>query len=269
MHYYKHHIGDFRSGTANMTRQERWLYRDMLDFYYDKEKPLPLEPQDVADQIGAQDTELAMIGKILRLKFNRMETGWVHERCEAELESYRANAEKAKENGKKGGRPRKNNPAGFQQVPSGLQGDSGLEPGGGPEESGSQANHKPLTINHEESPIPPTGAKAGKEKSSAIALRTYLDRCKAENAKPLPQDDPVFDYAEKVGIPLEFLRLQWHEFKDRYTLPDAKRYKAWKTVFGKSVRGNWFKLWYVAQDGSYALTTVGQQAQRNHTSEAA
>jgi hypothetical protein len=35
-------------------------------------------------------------------------------------------------------------------------------------------------------------------------------------------------------------------------------------VFRKSVKGNWFKLWYLGGDGNYALTTVGQQAQRNH-----
>lgn len=148
MHYYKHHIGDFRAGTSNMTRQERWLYRDMLDVYYDKEQPLPLEPQDVADQIGAQSDELPLIAKILRLKFNRTETGWVHERCETELDAYRTNAEKARENGQKGGRPRKNNPAGYQPVPSGMRLGTGLEPAGNPEQTGSQANHKPLTTNH-------------------------------------------------------------------------------------------------------------------------
>lgn len=148
MHYYKHHIGDFRSGTANMTRQERWLYRDMLDVYYDKEQPLPLEVQDVADQIGGQDCELTMIAKILRLKFSRAETGWVHERCEQELETYRSNAEKARENGQKGGRPRKNNPSGSGSVASGLPAGSGLEPACNPEQTGSKANHKPLTTNH-------------------------------------------------------------------------------------------------------------------------
>lgn len=268
MHYYRHHIGDFRAGTSNMTRQERWLYRDMLDVYYDKEQPLPLEPQDVADQIGGQESELPLIGKILRLKFNRVETGWVHERCESELETYRANAEKARDNGRKGGRPRKNNPAGSQRVAIGMLAGTGLEPAGNPEQTGSQANHKPITNNQEESPIPPEGASQRAVRKTSIGLKAYLERCHADGVKPLPETDPVFEYAGKVGIPIEFLRLQWLEFKERYSLPDAKKYKAWPTVFGKSVRGNWFKLWYVGHDGAYMLTTVGQQAQRNH-SEAA
>ncbi|KQQ32007.1 hypothetical protein ASF61_16875 [Duganella sp. Leaf126] len=82
--------------------------------------------------------------------------------------------------------------------------------------------------------------------------------------KPIPDDDGVFRYAEQAGIPHDFLRLQWLEFKDRYSLPDAKRYKAWATVFGKSVRGNWFKLWYATNEGTYALTTTGIQAENAH-----
>lgn len=112
-------------------------------------------------------------------------------------------------------------------------------------------------------PIPPDGGKVSK-KSSAISLRTYLDECKAASVKSIPETDPVFDYAAKIGLPDEFLRLQWLEFRERYTLPDAKRYKAWTTVFRKSVQGNWFKLWYCDSEGKYLLTTVGQQADKNH-----
>jgi len=98
---------------------------------------------------------------------------------------------------------------------------------------------------------------------SAISLKSYLENCKAVQAKPIPEDDSVFDYADKVGLSRDFLRLQWLEFKDRYGMDGAKRYKAWPSVFGKSVRGNWFKLWYIGNDG-YGLTTVGQQAKRQH-----
>lgn len=112
-------------------------------------------------------------------------------------------------------------------------------------------------------PIPPEGGEQPSKKKSATSLPAYLAHCKAEGLQPIPADDPVFDYVEKVGIPQEFLRLQWLEFKERYSLPDAKRYKSWCTVFLKSVKGNWFKLWYVSGD-SYALSTVGRQANIQH-----
>jgi hypothetical protein len=114
-------------------------------------------------------------------------------------------------------------------------------------------------------PIPPEGAK----RRPAIALKTFLAECKAKNEKPIPDDDSVFDYAEKAGIPSDFLWLHWREFLDRYCVPEAKRYKAWRIVFGKSVRGNWFRLWYVDPNGEYLLTTVGVQAQNTHKGKAA
>ncbi len=112
-------------------------------------------------------------------------------------------------------------------------------------------------------PIPPGGGLPSR-KRSAIAFPTFLDECKAAGMKPIPDDDSVFAYATTAGIPHDFLRLQWLEFKARYSLPDAKRYKAWATVFGKSVRGNWFKLWYATNEGGYALTTTGVQADNAH-----
>ena len=112
----------------------------------------------------------------------------------------------------------------------------------------------------------PHTPQAGPERksSNAISLKAYLEQCKASDAKPIPESDSVFDYASKVGVSTEFLRLQWLEFKDRYGMDGAKRYKCWPAVFGKSVRGNWFKLWYIDGNGGYTLTTVGQQAKRQH-----
>lgn len=119
-------------------------------------------------------------------------------------------------------------------------------------------------------PIPPKGgedvaeAMPVKAKRSAIGLPAFLQDCRKQGVKPIPEGDAVFAYADKVGIPLEFLRLHWLEFKTRYSDPDAKRYKDWRAVYRKSVRGNWLKLWFFAPDGSVALTTVGEQARRSN-----
>jgi len=118
----------------------------------------------------------------------------------------------------------------------------------------------------EESQKLPHTPQAGlvRKSSNVISLRTYLEQCKAANAKPIPADDSVFDYADKVGLSKDFLLLHWSEFKDRYTAEGAKRYKSWTSVFGRSVRGNWLKLWYMDNNGGFSLTTVGQQAKRIH-----
>lgn len=136
------------------------------------------------------------------------------------------------------------------------------------EESGqASASHADKLRNREEkrreedTPIPPKGAGKG----AAVGLKAWLEACKATSQKPIPEDDPVFAYADEVGIPADFLRLAWQEFRHRYAQPDAKRYRDWRAVFRKAVRGNWLKLWFLdSQANTYGLTTVGHQAQRAH-----
>ena len=117
----------------------------------------------------------------------------------------------------------------------------------------------------ENTPIPPKGAESAKvsekQKTPAITLMTWLEAIKASAEKPIPENDPVFAYAEQVGIPPDHLRLCWREFRERYSQPGAKRYRDWRGVFRKAVRGNWFKLWWVDADGQYMLTTCGKQAE--------
>jgi hypothetical protein len=121
-------------------------------------------------------------------------------------------------------------------------------------------------------PIPPEGAgltDKPKKQSGAISLQTYLADCKAKGVKPIPEDCSVFAYAKESGIPDEFLRLHWFEFRDRYCAEGAKRYKSWTAAFTKSVRGNWFKLWYFDDRANdYALTTTGIQARNTHKGKA-
>jgi hypothetical protein len=124
-------------------------------------------------------------------------------------------------------------------------------------------------------PIPPEGGKpeapsaqsrqprqSRKAESPAVGLKAWLAAVKAAGEAAIPDDDPVLSYAAEVGIPSDFLHLAWLEFRARYTQPEAKRYRDWRAVFRKAVRGNWLKLWFIGGDGTYGLTTVGHQAQR-------
>lgn len=128
-----------------------------------------------------------------------------------------------------------------------------------------------LLLNPESIPhSPQTGASdvEQKKKSSPIALQTYLDRCKAENQKPIPENDPVFDYTDKVGIPEEWLRLHWTVFKKRHTESSSKRQRDWCQKFRNSVEGNWYKIWYIGANGVCKLSSTGQQAQLAHQEQA-
>ena len=155
MHYYQFHIGDFRSGTVNMSRKARWIYRDMIDVYYDTEKPLPSDLDVLCDMLGIEDAEERMIvERHLRFKFEINEGAYRHPVCDSVIAEYHAKAGTARTNGKKGGRPPKknqvetqNNPAGSENNPVGSENNPvGFE--NNPVETGLKTNHKPLTINH-------------------------------------------------------------------------------------------------------------------------
>lgn len=101
--------------------------------------------------------------------------------------------------------------------------------------------------------------------SQPVGLKAWLEAVRTRGEKPIPPEDPVFAYAQKVGIPAEFLSLAWTVFRHTYLgSRSAKRYRDWRRVFNNAVEGNWLKLWFVNADGVYSLTTVGHQAQRAH-----
>ena len=136
MHYYPHHIGDYKSATAHLTNEEDLAYRRLLEMYYDTEAFIPLETQWVARRlrVGCEPLE-----SVLKDFFVHTEMGWKHARCDLVIREYHEMAEKNRRNGKLGGRPKSNkqgaeNPVGSQSVPSGI-----------PVETHSKANQEPIT----------------------------------------------------------------------------------------------------------------------------
>lgn len=161
MNYYPYHIGDFRAGTVNMTRLERWIYGDMMDMYYDTEKPLPLDLTALCDGIGVrQQEEKDIVSYLLRIKFQKTEQGYQNERADREIRAYHDKADIAKENGKRGGRPKKPNPN--PEKPSGFQSGSNPVQFANPDLTGSEANQEPITKNHK-----PVANNQGKSKPLA------------------------------------------------------------------------------------------------------
>lgn len=132
MHYYKFHIGDYRSNTAHLSNDEDIAYRRLIDMYYDSESEIPLNTEWVSRRLRV-DTEV--IARVLKDFFIETEKGWFHQRCSQEIEDYGKKAKANRNNGAKGGRPKK---AEITQT----------EPSGLPDESEPNLNHKPLTTNH-------------------------------------------------------------------------------------------------------------------------
>lgn len=119
-------------------------------------------------------------------------------------------------------------------------------------------------------PKPEAGTGAGTEKKKAppqppasvgpVELQTWIAGLGEQQA--IPADDSIFDYAEKAGIPLDFLALSWDRFVQDMTERKTRK-KDWRAHYRNAVRGNWFKLWWFdPATGDCRLTTTGEQARR-------
>lgn len=77
----------------------------------------------------------------------------------------------------------------------------------------------------------------------------------------IPPADPIFDWAEKAGIPDGYVELAWLAFADRFTGAE-KTYADWRAAFRNYVKGGWLDLWKPSRDGGYYLTDAGLQWER-------
>jgi uncharacterized protein YdaU (DUF1376 family) len=119
LHYYQFNIGDYRKDTVHLSRLEHSIYRDLIDWYYLDEKPIPVETQSVSRRLRlVSEEEKAALSAVLQDFFCCTEEGWRHKRIDQEIQDYHGMCETNRANGKKGGRPKKN-PVGSQSQPDG------------------------------------------------------------------------------------------------------------------------------------------------------
>ncbi len=117
-----------------------------------------------------------------------------------------------------------------------------------------------LTVNKSEQARSRT--RQGRKKSEKITLAEFIEACKASDEQAIPADDPIFEYAKKVGIDEEMLAVAWAEFKAAF-LTTGKQQNDWRAHFRNAVRRNWYKLWYLKEGEPAGWTTAGEQARRN------
>lgn len=154
MHYYQFNIADYRKDTVHLSRLEHGIYRDLIDWYYLDEKPIPKETQMVSRRLRlASEEEYKALENVLSDFFVESEDGFRHIRIDQDIEKYHTHCEKNKANGKNGGRPKGSGKAKkTQSVSAGLPDGSDSEPNRNP-------NQEPITNNQV---IEPNGSVASK-----------------------------------------------------------------------------------------------------------
>ena len=123
MKFYKRFPGDIGIKTGHLTMAEFGAYDRLLDHYYATECPLPANRcYGIARALTAADR--AAVDRVLGEFFVLTGAGWEQQRAEEVIAEALPRIEAARENGKKGGRPRKEKPTGFSnETQDGTKGD--------------------------------------------------------------------------------------------------------------------------------------------------
>jgi uncharacterized protein YdaU (DUF1376 family) len=190
MHHYKHHIGDYRRDTMHLSLLEHGCYRQLLDMYYLSEEPIPKETESVIRRLCVRTEEEAKaIQTVLNEFFTPTEKGWIHGRCDREIDTYQGKADRARGNGKLGGRPKKT-----EVVISGNQ-----------SATKTKANHKPLTTNQEpkDNAFDAEAFLVENNVSESVAADWLALRKKKRAANTKTAMDGVLSEARKAGLSLD------------------------------------------------------------------
>lgn len=195
MNFYRHHIGDFDRATRHLTRIERSIYRDLMDVYYDTEAPLTLDMPALCRKVLARSNEEATaVEQVLNEFFTKTPSGWYHDRCEEEMDTYRATKTQKAEAGKASAAKRATR---RQQAmngnPTAVPTPVGTPVGTAVERAcnGTPTNQKPVTNNQE--PVNPVAqptlsedcARAATHVDLSIALRKRGVNCQSADPRLL------------------------------------------------------------------------------------
>lgn len=108
MHHYPHHISDFNNATRHLSRDERGIYRDLLDLYYDTEEPLPNDIKFIARKVLATDERsLNFVATVLAEFFTLTKKGYENHKCNEIIKAYQSSTSQRSEAGKASAKARR------------------------------------------------------------------------------------------------------------------------------------------------------------------
>lgn len=217
MNYYERHLGDYARDTAHLSMLEHGAYTLLLDRYYTTEQGIP------ADQVhrlarARSKEEREAVDTVLREFFTLADGVWVKNRVQEEIERARKSIESARENGKKGGRPKK---------PNGLSEETQEKPNGFPLGSENETQTKPnqKLTRHQ------TPDTKEKKKRRASALTT------------LPDGFAVSPRVESWAAEHGHGNLAAHfEHFVSYAKRSGKTYADWDEALMNAIRHNWAEV---------------------------
>jgi uncharacterized protein YdaU (DUF1376 family) len=164
LNYYEHHIGDYDSATSHLSMLEDAAYSRLMRLYYRKELPIPADTAEACRLIRAHSKdERKAVESVLREFFKLEADGWHQTRCDGDIDRFQKKADRNREVGKLGGRPRKTE---TQKEPTNNHGGYFEEPKHNPLQSPDTRPQTPST--KETVPVGTGGAGAPPQASELI-----------------------------------------------------------------------------------------------------
>lgn len=142
MNFYKRFIGDITAKTGGLSLARMGAYDRLLDHYFSTEQPIaPEEVYSICRAMSKQDR--ADVEHVLQRFWDLTPQGYIQSKADEVIAKARPLIEAARENGKKGGRPRKTeNPDETQRVSGNNPDETQREPSAKASQSQSQT-HSP------------------------------------------------------------------------------------------------------------------------------
>ena len=205
MYFYKFHIGDFAMWTAGFDSESVGIFIKLLNRYMLTENPIKTDWVF----LGFQNSEQEKAKAILSSCWEETPDGWVFTPVLEIVKHYQSSSAKNRENGKKGGRPRKanSNPEETQTKPSGFSEETQTKPNS--VNSINSVNSVNKDIDTHPSPSARTASVSSKrlpsiQKPEGVEdedWQAYL-RLRKQKRLPLTQRalNAMLDEAEKVSM---------------------------------------------------------------------
>lgn len=97
MNFYAFNIGDYTAATAHLSWNEDMAYRRMLDAYYSREAPLPLDRRQLYRLVRASEQAMReAVDTVLEEFFDERADGWHNDRADEEIAKTAIKKEKAR-----------------------------------------------------------------------------------------------------------------------------------------------------------------------------
>lgn len=227
MNYYERHLGDYAKDTAHLTMLEHGAYTLLLDRYYSTEAGIPADQAHRVARARTRD-EKAAVDTVLGEFFALVDGMWVNGRAQEEIEKAQSRIKAAKENGKRGGRPKKN-PAQPEEKPAGFSLGSEME-------TQPKAHHVPDTKHQIPNETPLSDSQANAPSKAARKRRLpddfELTFERAKRATDYWQDRGRIDLSTRD----EFQKFTAHHRSRGTTMLDWDA--AWQTWYSNAIKFN-------------------------------